>query len=150
MRAAHGVERRNVQSISVYLIAAGAVIFLLLGTLHLVYTFFGRKFFPRESELQQRMQQVSPYISRDTTMWKAWIGFNASHSLGAMLFGVIYSYLALLQAPLLLQSLFLQLLGFVFLAAFALLGYRYWFSVPFRGIVAAMALYVAGVVIAWG
>ena len=25
---------------------------------------------------------------------KAWIGFNISHSLGALLFGVIYGYLA--------------------------------------------------------
>lgn len=136
------------QSLSRYLIAAGAAIFLLLGTLHLVYTFVGRQFLPRESELQQRMQQVSPYISRDTTMWKAWIGFNASHSLGAMLFGAIYGYLALLQAPLLFHSLFLQLLGFAFLAAFACLGYRYWFSVPFRGILASMALYVAGLALA--
>ncbi len=28
------------------------------------------------------MQQVSPVITRQTTMWKAWVGFNASHSYG--------------------------------------------------------------------
>jgi hypothetical protein len=28
-------------------------------------------------------------------MWKAWIGFNASHSFGLILFGTVYAYLAL-------------------------------------------------------
>jgi hypothetical protein len=27
-------------------------------------------------------------------MWKAWVGFNASHSYGAILFGLVYGYLA--------------------------------------------------------
>jgi len=138
-----------VQGLPSYLVAAAAAIVLLLGALHLVYTFVGRKLFPRESDLQQRMQQVSPYISRDTTMWKAWVGFNASHSFGAILFGAIYGYLALLQAPLLFHSGYLQILGLAFLSAFALLGYRYWFSVPFLGVLASMALYLAGMVIAW-
>jgi hypothetical protein len=41
------------------------------------------------------MSATAPVISRETTMWKAWIGFNASHSLGAILFGLVYGYLAL-------------------------------------------------------
>jgi len=39
-------------------------------------------------------------------MWKAWIGFNASHSLGAVLFGQVYGYLVLAHAPMLLSSPF--------------------------------------------
>lgn len=65
------------------LVAAGTAIILLLGFLHLAYTFFTRKFNPRDHELERDMGQVSPRISSQTTMWKAWIGINASHSLEA-------------------------------------------------------------------
>ena len=27
-------------------------------------------------------------------MWRAWVGFNATHSLGLILFGALYGYLA--------------------------------------------------------
>ena len=87
-------------------------------------------------------------ITRETTMWRAWVGFNASHSFGALLFGAIYGYLALAHSAFLLQSWFLLSLGLLALVAYAFLGKRYWFSVPFRGILLATALYVVALVIA--
>ena len=131
------------------LIAGSAAIVLLLGLIHLVYTFFGPKLLPRDRELQLRMQEVSPVLTRQTTMWKAWVGFNASHSLGAILFGAVYGYLSLLHSAFLLQSTFLLSLGLVLLLAYAFLGRRYWFSIPFRCILAATALYVLAILIAW-
>jgi hypothetical protein len=95
------------------------------------------------------MKDISPVISRQTTMWKAWIGFNASHSCGAILFGLVYGYLALAHGAMLLGSTFLLLLGLALLAGYAVLGKLYWFSVPFRGIVAASALYAAGLATFW-
>jgi hypothetical protein len=89
-------------------------------------------------------------ITRETTMWKAWIGFNASHSYGAILFGAVYGYLALVHSAFLFQSRFLLLLGLLLLAGYVFLGKRYWFSVPFRGIVLASALYGVGLVAGWG
>src|SRR5688572_12148125 len=82
-------------AISSSLVAASAAIVLLLGLIHLLYTFHGPKLSPRDPELQRRMQEVSPVITRQTTMWKAWIGFNASHGYGAVLFGAVYGYLSL-------------------------------------------------------
>jgi hypothetical protein len=35
------------------------------------------------------MKSISPMLTRETTMWKAWIGFNASHSSGITFIGVI-------------------------------------------------------------
>jgi hypothetical protein len=132
------------------LIATSAAIILLLGLIHLVYTFSGTKLHPRDAALQARLKEVSPIITRETTMWKAWIGFNASHSYGAILFGLVYGYLALLHSSFLFQSTFLLLLGLVMLAGYAFLGKAYWFSVPFRGIVLSTALYVAGLIVGWG
>lgn len=128
------------------LMALSAAIILLLGVLHLVYTFRGPKFLPRDPALQASMSEVSPLISRETTMWKAWIGFNASHSLGAILFGLVYGYLALALPGLLFQSPFLLVVGFALLGSYAVLGKLYWFSVPFVSILLALACYSVGVI----
>jgi hypothetical protein len=122
-----------------------AGIFLLLGTLHLVYTFIGPKLLPRDLSLRASMQAVSPVISRETTMWKAWVGFNASHSMGAMLFGLIYGYLAWSHSELLFGSVFLLALGFAMLGGFLVLGRLYWFRIPFAGISLALACYCASI-----
>jgi hypothetical protein len=129
-----------------YLLTGSAAVLLLLGLLHLLYTFHGPKLLPREADLQERMKAVSPVISRETTMWKAWVGFNASHSFGAILFGLVYGYLALVHAPFLFGSRFLLSVGLVLLAGYAFLGARYWFSIPFRGIVLSLTLYVLALI----
>ena len=129
------------------LIAASAAIILVLGLIHLLYTFYGPKFLPRDRELQTRMQEVSPVITRQTTMWKAWIGFNASHSLGAILFGAVYGYLSLAHSAFLFRSTFLLLLGLLLLSGYLILAKGYWFSIPFRGILVASFLYVLALII---
>jgi len=131
------------------LITASAAIILLLGVTHLVYTFHGSKLWPRDRELQTRMQEVPLVINRQTTMWKAWVGFNASHSYGAILFGAVYGYLALLHSAFLFESTFLLMLGLLLLFGYAFLAKRYWFRVPLGGIVLATFLYVLGLVVGW-
>ena len=131
------------------LIAASAAIILLLGLIHLVYTFSGTKLHPRDAALQARLNEVSPIITRETTMWKAWVGFNASHSYGAILFGAVYGYLSLAHSAFLFQSTFLLSLGLLLLGGYAFLGKRYWFGVPFRGILLATVFYVIALIINW-
>src|SRR5258705_6980249 len=102
--------------------AASAGIIFLLGVIHLLYTFYGNKFAPRDPALQVAMREVSPVITRETTMWRTWIGFNASHSMGAILFGLVYGYLALVHSALLFQSTFLLTTGFAMLGGLVVLG----------------------------
>jgi len=130
------------------LIAASAAVIFALGAFHLWYTFRGNKLHPRDPELRARLEQAPLVLTRQTTMWKAWVGFNASHSFGALLFGAVYGYLALVHSAFLLQSRFLLSLGLLALLAYAFLGKRYWFSVPFRGILLATAFYVLALVLA--
>ena len=131
------------------LVLFSAAIGLVLGSAHLVYTFVGSKLKPRDPTLQTHMSQVQLVLTRETTVWKAWIGFNASHSLGIILFGAVYSYLAVTYPTTLFQSTFLVALGGVFLFTFVILAKVYWFSVPFAGVVLAFASYVAGIAVAW-
>jgi hypothetical protein len=129
------------------LVAVSAGIILLLGLVHLFYTFRGPKLTPRDPALRESMSQVSPVLTRQTTMWKAWVGFNASHSLGAILFGLVYGYLAIAHPGFLFGSPFLLTVGLAMLLAYVVLAKLYWFSIPFMGIGTATALYIAAV--AW-
>jgi hypothetical protein len=76
------------------LIAAGAGVFGLLGAMHLYYTFFTNKFETRDPAASIAMKATSPILTRRTSMWKAWIGFSASHGLGVLLFAITYLILA--------------------------------------------------------
>jgi hypothetical protein len=125
-------------------IVASAAIVLALGSLHLLYTFHGPKLLPRDRSVRMQMEASALVITRETTVWKAWIGFNASHGLGAMLFGAVFADLAWAHADVLRASPLLLAIGAVVLLAYAWLGRRYWFSVPFRGLVLAAVLYGLG------
>jgi hypothetical protein len=131
---------------NVFMTISSGVI-LLLGLAHLLYTFFGTKLMPRDAALQASMKLVSPIITKETNMWKSWVGFNASHSLGAILFGLIYGYLSIWHSVFLFASHFLLLVGFSLLASLVVLAKLYWFSIPFRGISIAFACYSAALVI---
>lgn len=122
-----------------------AAIVLLLGSIHLLYTFAGNRLAPRDATLVAHMAAVHPVLTRETTIWKAWVGFNASHSMGAMLFGLVYGYLALVQGAMLFASAYLLTLGFLMLAGLTVLAKRYWFRIPLVGCSVALACYVAAV-----
>lgn len=131
------------------LIVASTAVVLLLGIIHLIYTFWGRMLHPRDPDLYTRMNEVSLTLTRETTMWKAWVGFNASHSSGLIVFALVYGYLALTNSAWLFQSTYLLLLGLLVLVGYAVLGKLYWFSVPFWGILLSAVLYCAGLVFGW-
>ena len=131
------------------LIGASAAIVLLLGLTHLLFTFRGPAFMPRDRALKARMEEVAPVISRETTIWRAWVGFNASHSFGAILFGAVWGYLALVHETFLFGSGFLLVLGLLLLCGYVFLAQRYWFSTPFRGILLALVLYVVALLPVW-
>jgi hypothetical protein len=135
--------------VATILMSLSAAIPLVLGILHLVYTFSGPLLTPRDPALQLSMKQISPVITKETTMWRAWIGFNASHSMGAILFGLIYGFLAIFHSELLFRSPFLLLVGLAMLAGLAVLGKFFWFRIPFAGISISLVCYVVSIALSW-
>ena len=121
----------------------GAAIFGLLGSVHLLYTFFTPKFDARSSATTAAMQTDHPVLTRRTTMWKAWVGFNASHSLGVMLFAGLYLLLAIDQMPVLRAAPLIAWLGVAGCLAYLALAVRYWFRTPLIGIAIGTACFVA-------
>ena len=126
------------------LIAASAAVLGTLGSLHLLYTYHGNKLDPRDPALREAMQRTNLVITRQTSVWRATKGFNASHSLGIIAFALVYGYLALWRSEVLGSSLFLSALGMAVLLAYLALARRYFFSVPFRGVALACVLYASG------
>ncbi len=131
-------------TLAALLVATSGAIVAAFGALHTLFTFRGRRLLPRDDALRMRMEEVSPVITRETTMWRAWLGFNASNGLGLVLFGVLYADLALAHAALLFGSAFLLTVGFGALCAWLVLAKLYFFSVPRRGVALATVLDVLG------
>lgn len=130
------------------LMVASASIIFALGLIHVVYTFVGPKLTPRDPGLQIRMNEVSPVITKESTMWRFWIGFNISHAMAAMLFGLIYGFLAIVHGGLLLSSSYLLAVGLLMVGGLFVVGKAYWFSAPVRGIGISLACYVASIIAA--
>lgn len=138
--------KENILIAQILMMLSAGIIFTL-GATHLLYTFWGPYLTPRDSTLQASMARTSLVISKETTMWRAWIGFNASHSIGALLFGLVFGYLALAHNQLLFQSVFLMTVGLATLIGLLILSRLYWFGVPFIGISTSLTSYLASIAV---
>ena len=129
------------------LLIIGAAIFGVLGSVHLFYTFFTNKFDAYDKNVTKAMQSTSPVLTKETTVWDAWVGFNASHSLGAMLMAAFYIPLTSSYFSVIRDSAWFSLLPVVVGVSYLLLARRYWFGVPFTGILIATACFVGAAVL---
>jgi hypothetical protein len=129
------------------LIIAGASIFGVLGTAHLLFTFFTPKFETRDPSVGEAMRSTSPVLTRETTMWRAWIGFNASHSLGAILLPAVYIPLAIWHLEVIQHSLWFSALPVVVGSSYLALAKKYWFKAPLAGIALATACFLGAFVL---
>ena len=127
------------------LMVLSASIVFTLGVFHLVYTFWGPNLTPRNPALQVSMSQISPVITNETTMWRCWVGFNASHSMGLILFGLVFGFLALAHGQLLFQSPFLLVVGLAMLGGYVVLCRVFWFSAPSHSVSIWLACYVTSI-----
>jgi hypothetical protein len=127
------------------LMVLSASIVFTLGVIHLGYTFWGTNLTPRDPALQISMSKISPVITKETTMWRSWMGFNASHSMGLILFGLIFGYLAMAHSRFLFQSPFLLVVGLATLGGLVVLSKVYFFSAPLAGVSISLACYVASI-----
>jgi len=128
------------------LIIVGAGIFLFLGTLHGLLTFrdlgHPRAFTPRDAGLRTAMQQSTIALHPKINLWRAWLGFNLSHSLGIVMFGGAFLYLGIFYPSLFSQSLLLQLCSIAISAAYLAMSLKFWFSKPAIGSGISMACFI--------
>ena len=127
------------------LMVVSATIVFTIGVVHFVYTFWGPRLTPRDSALQISMSQISPVITKETTMWRCWVGFNISHRMGLTWFGLVFGFLAVAHSRLLFQSPFLLVIGLAMLGGFVVLCKIYLFNVPFAAISISLGCYISSI-----
>jgi hypothetical protein len=124
-----------------FLLDFGGGVFVLLGLLHTLYTYLDidrpRRLVPQDPAVMQAMAKSNLRLSgTGTTMWRAWVGFNFSHSIGVILFGTICIGAGSVLGTIVLPAWILFL--FVVIASIYLaVGQLYWFRIPVAGIVLA-------------
>jgi hypothetical protein len=118
------------------LLTLGGAVFGVLGGLHAIYTFLDlrnpRRLVPVDPTVAHAMANSALRLSRGgTDMWRAWIGFNFSHSLGVLLFGAlaVWAGSPIKTLPVGIMPA-LTLIGCVYLV----LALLYWFRIPAIGI----------------
>jgi hypothetical protein len=137
-------NREGILAARILMVLSASIVFTL-GVVHLVYTFWGPMLTPRDPALQISMRQIAPVITKETTMWRCWVGFNASHSMGLILFGLVFGFLALAHDQLLFHSPFLLVVGLAMLGSLVVLCKVYFFSAPLTSISISLACYVASI-----
>jgi hypothetical protein len=134
------------------LIILGALVFMALGLLHGILTLrdlrHPRTFTPRDPALRQAMQQSSIALHPTINLWKAWLGFNLSHSLGILMFASAYLDVGIFAPQLFAQSLLLQGCAVVISAIYLILSLGFWFSKPAIGSAVALACFLIAAVLA--
>lgn len=125
----------------------GSSIYIILAGLHLFYTFFTDKFHARDRTTVEAMKNTHPLLTNRTTMWKAWIGFNGSHSSGGIFLGAINLLLAFFYFPFLSAATPLIILTVITSLFYLFLAIKYWFKVPLTGIALATACYTVAAVL---
>ncbi|MCM0612053.1 hypothetical protein KFJ24_06130 [Marinobacter sediminum] len=116
------------------LIIIGASIFGILGATHLLYTFFTDKFNAYDSSVTEAMKGASPILTKETSIWNAWVGFNASHSFGAILVACFYIPLSVSDFNVIQQSVWFSYLPVIIGLSYLILAKRYWFKIPLIGV----------------
>jgi hypothetical protein len=131
------------------LITVGGAVFGVLGGLHALYTLLDlrkpRRLVPVDSSVARAMSHTSLRLSGGgTDMWRAWIGFNFSHSLGVVFLAVlaIWTGTRMKVVPVALVVT-LTLTGCIYLA----LALLYWFRIPAIGVAVGTICFAAALVL---
>jgi len=122
-------------------------IYGLLGALHAAYTLLDirdpRRIVPDDPAVIAAMQTSKIRLTRgESTVWQGWVGFNLSHSLGALMFSAACFIVAACLRRFAFSPWVLLVLAGVS-AVYLLLAAQYWFRIPILGTAVATACLAA-------
>lgn len=132
--------------LSRYLFLLGALPFVVLGIAHVFATPLtpdeSKGLSPRDLAYRRSMGEQTVLLTRRTNLWLVWVGFNLSHSLGVVLFGVVVLLVGRSPAAFGANWPVFVPLAIVVSAVYLAIGVRYWFRTPIIGIVASSVCFV--------
>jgi len=129
------------------LLCIAGAIYGLLGALHALYTFLDmrnpRRIVPDDPAVITAMQNSKIRLTRgESTMWQGWVGFNLSHSLGALMFSAACFIVAGCFRIFAFSPWALFALAAVS-SLYLLMAAQYWFRIPILGTAVATACLAA-------
>jgi hypothetical protein len=126
---------------------AGAVPYLVLGAAHALltpHTLDERKgLSPADPALREAMARGTVLLTRRTDVWRAWVGFNLSHSLGALLFGCFVVFAGRSDAVFAVEGGLFGTAALLVSGAYLALALKFWFRTPIIGTAVSFALFLA-------
>lgn len=132
--------------LSRYLFVAGAVPFLILGAAHAFATPWtpeqSKGLSPADPAVRNEMVRTTLLLTRRTTLWLTWVGFNLSHGLGLVLFGTVVLLIGRSEAVFAREAAVFLPLAVVVSAAYLILGVKFWFRTPIAGVAVSLALFL--------
>jgi hypothetical protein len=139
---------KSIGTVSQYLLIAGGTIFSMLGLLHAVYTicdvYRPKRLAPTEQAVIDQMAAAGVRLANGrTNMWDAWLGFNISHGLGTLIFGLVCVGAGVFARSVTLPKTAL-LIPVLVGAIYFLLAVRFWFRVPAVAIAIGTGLLLMG------
>lgn len=133
------------------LLVLAAAPFLLMGLAHGMLTLRDlgrpRAFTPPDAELRAAMQRSSIRLDPRINLWRAWLGFNLTHSLGLVLFGGAFVYVAAAE-PARFASTPVQAVAVGVAATYLAISRAFFFAKPVAGAAVGLACFVAAAVLA--
>jgi hypothetical protein len=126
---------------------AGTLPFLVLGTAHAFATprapADDKGLSPSDPQLAEAMTRSGLRLTRRTDMWRAWVGFNLSHSLGVLVFAASVILTGRSRSAFDAQAHLFLPFAVVVAAVYLRLACRYWFRTPIIGCALSLAFFLA-------
>ena len=120
--------------LSRYFFLLGALPYVVFGILHALMTPVTpdqmKGLTPRDLTFRIAMSQETVLLTRRTNVWLGWVGFNFSHSLGLVAFGIVGILVGRSRASFSDQRAVFVPLAVVVSLLYLILGLRYWFRSP--------------------
>jgi hypothetical protein len=138
-------------SLAEILFIAGTVPYLLLGTVHIAWTLGDLRspthFRPVDETVIAAMQaeRVAAFASAPgvRSLWQSWLGFNLSHGLGLLMFGIVPLAIALQDYELVDEITVIRPLTLVIPLVYLVLAWRFWFVAPAAATTVGFACFAA-------
>jgi hypothetical protein len=116
------------------LFLAGSVSFSTLGLAHAwlaIRVLRGpRSFTPTDDNVRLAMVGARLRLAPQTTIWRSWLGFNLSHSLGLLVFGGLLTGIAVRDFDFVASSAFLETSSVIVALLYLWMAIRFWFWLP--------------------
>src|SRR5215471_18355089 len=120
--------------LSRYFFLLGALPYVVFGILHALMTPVTpdqmKGLTPRDLTFRIAMSRETVLLTRRTNVWLGWVGFNFSHSLGLVAFGIVAILIARSRVSFTAQAAVFIPLTVVVSLLYLVLGLRYWFRSP--------------------